>query len=131
LTVQDAGLNLNAPELDLLTSAYPYSLSPGATTQSGILFKNGSDDETYTLPAILTEFTGVGSIVLPASTFTQTLLANTGGNTAASQVTQAQLTGTVTYTYNAIPEPASLVSLAIGLVSLIGYRQGRRRLSQA
>ena len=88
-----------------------------------------SDSEAYTLSAILAEFNGPGTIMLPASTFTQTLLANTGGNTAASQVTQGDLTGTVTYHYNPVPEPSTLALFGVGAVSLLACAWRRRRVA--
>src|SRR5664279_4031920 len=41
VTVQDAGNNLTAPELDILTTPYAYSLAAGQGTSSGLLTKNG------------------------------------------------------------------------------------------
>ena len=125
LTVQDGGSNLTAPELDLLSPIYSYSLAAGQGANSGTLIKSGSSSDTYTLAAVLSEFTGVGAISLNASSFTQTLLANTGGNTAASQVTDADLTGTVTYTYLAVPEPSTCTLAIAGLMGLLALR-GRR-----
>jgi hypothetical protein len=62
-----------------------------------------------------------------AGTYTQTLLANTGGNTAASQVTQAMATGTVTYYYTVItPEPASLSILGSALLGTLAFARRRR-----
>jgi hypothetical protein len=81
---------------------------------------------TYTSGAILTEFTGGGNIGLNASTFTQTTLSNTGGNTTSSQVTDAGLTGTVTYTYTAVPEPSTFGLLALGLSALPLLRRQRQ-----
>ena len=118
ITVQDAGNNLNAPELDLMNTAFSYSLGPHQSVSSGTRTKSGSSSDQYTDGAVLTEFTGTGAILLNAGTFTQTLLANTGGNTSSSQVTNAQLTGTVTY-YYLIPEPTTMALLGLGTLGLL------------
>ncbi len=112
-TVQDVGGNLIAPEIDLMAPVppYVYNLFAGQTISSPLFTKSGTSSNLYTAAAVLSEFTGPGSISLNASTFTTTLLSNTGGNTAADQVTHGQLTGTVTYLFT--PEPASLLLLAV------------------
>jgi hypothetical protein len=123
MTVQDSGNNLIAPEIDMMSPNYSYSLGPGGSSTSGTLTKSGSSSDQYTASVVLAEFTGGGSIVLPAGTFTQTWLTNTGGNTFASQVTNASLTGTVTYFYE-LPEPTTICLLGLGGLALL--RKGRR-----
>jgi hypothetical protein len=125
ITVQDSGLHLTAPFSEF-SSGYVYSLGSGNSTSSGLLTGSGGSDLTYTSGAILTEFTGGGNIGLNASTFTQTTLSNTGGNTTSSQVTDAGLTGTVTYTYTAVPEPSTFGLLALGLSALPLLRRQRQ-----
>jgi hypothetical protein len=125
-TVQDSGNNLVAPQLDLLSPVFSYSLVPGGSISSGTLTKSGSDTQTYTSPVVLSEFTGLGSITLNASTFTQTLLANTGGNTAAGQVTTGSVTGTVTYNFTPVPEPSTLAMLGFFAVGLVGCAMRRK-----
>jgi hypothetical protein len=123
MSVQDAGLNFSTPEIDFLSPAYTYSLPGGGQVTSGLLTKTASNTADYTASAVLTEFNGPGTIVLPASTFTQTVLSNTGGNTDASQVTEGDLTGTVTYLYNPVPEPATLSLLALGGLAMLRRRK--------
>jgi hypothetical protein len=122
MTVQDAGINLNVPELDLFSPEFSYLIGAGQSVTSNILTKSGTSSDQYTSAPIIAEFTGPGTIVLPASTFTQTWLTNTGGNTFVAQSTYAQLTGTVTYTYTPVPEPATLSLLGLGLVGLVKRR---------
>ena len=70
-----AGLNFSPPEIHFFSPAFGYSLGAGDTVTSGLLTKTASDSEVYTLSAILgAEFNGPGTIALPASTFTLTLL---------------------------------------------------------
>ncbi len=132
VTVNDPSLLFSSnsssfPELDLISGDFPYSLAGGGQITSGLMSKSGSDDEIYSASGILSEFTGTGNITLPASTFTRTLLGNTGGNTTSAQVTNASATGTVIYTYQtstATPEPATeaLMGGALLALGLFGKR---------
>jgi hypothetical protein len=125
MTVQDAGLNLiNTPQIDMYSPAFNYTNLTGSLT-SGTLTKTGSSSDTYSITAILNEFKGIGTTSLNASTFTETTLSNTGGNTAASQVTYASLTGTVTYDYNPVPEPATITLLCTGVLALLRRKSSK------
>lgn len=125
MTVQDIGGNLNSP-IDVDGPSFHYSLASHDTLTSGLLTTRFGSSDTYLAPAILAEFTGTGLVTLDAGTFTETALYNTGGNTYAKQVTDADLTGdvTCTYTYRSVPDPASLVVLGLGAAALL---QRRRR----
>jgi hypothetical protein len=126
-TAQDGGLNLApTPQIDLLSGTYAYSLPGGGNVTSPLISTSTSSGSTYTAAPILAEFTGVGTFALGASTFTQTVLSNTGGNTTASQVTSAALTGSVTYFYTPVPEPSTVALLGLGMASVLAFARRRR-----
>lgn len=131
LMVQNAGLNLNDPAIDMNGPSFAYSLNPGGSVTSGVLTKSLSSTGRYTDPTVLTEFTGGGSVSLDASTFTETALFSTGGNTESEQETSASLTGTVTYKYDSeIPEPATMVSAFLALSGMGGYVRHRTKIGK-
>jgi len=97
---------------DVLSPNQPYSLGAGQSTTLAPTSGNGTATGTFSSGAVLAEFTGLGTVGIKYDTLTQTVLANTGGNTTASQVTNATLSATVTYTYTpgatGTPEPGSV-----------------------
>jgi hypothetical protein len=125
ITVQDPEYSaLNAPEFDVNSAPFAYSLGGGGSASSGLLTKSGNDGgNTYTSGSLLTEFTGPGTIVLPASATADTLLDEVNGNTSAIQITDASLTGTVTYDYIAVPEPSTIGLVVVGLLGVLGLRR--------
>ncbi len=116
------------PQLNYLSTGFSYSnLAAGGTVTSGTLTgSSGNVSNSYTTPGLLAEFTGAGSISLPAGTLTYTTLSNSGGNTESSQVTYTGLTGTVIYTYTPVPLPSALLLLGPGLLGLVGIRRKYR-----
>lgn len=122
VTVQDSGLNLSSPEIDLVIPTFYYTLAGGQSLTSGTLTQNGSSSDLYTDFMILSEFTGPGTIVLDADTYTETSLIYTGGNIEVGQLTYAELTGTVTYTYEA-PEPTTVGLLSLGGLVILGKKK--------
>jgi len=111
-----------APNVDEYNSpGYGYSLDPGAGTTSGVLTKTHSyTGSSITDSTTLDAFTGTGSVDLTAWTFTQTDLANSGGNTAESQITEASADYIVTYDFTPAPapEPSAVAMLGAGLAGL-------------
>jgi hypothetical protein len=130
--VQDTGNDLNggvfstgsgvvaycAPNVNCI-GGYSYTLGAGGSIDSGAITSGSSQDVTYNLAAILSEFTGTGTYTLNTNTLTGTSLKNTGGNTNATQNTFANITGDVIYTYNSnAPEPATLFLMGSALVGV-------------
>jgi hypothetical protein len=132
VTVEDGGNNLITPSVELDTPQQTYTLAGGHSLILPEIDATGSSSQAYTLAAILAEFTGTGSIALDASTLTQTGELNTGGNTAASQVTTAGATGTVIYNYlpafTPVPEPSTYLA-GFTAAGMAGATWLRRRKS--
>jgi hypothetical protein len=133
-TFTDPGSFFNY-QTNLNTPNQAYALTPGQqTTLAQQTASNGtttktinSSDPNWT--AIKAEVTGAGTFNIAASTFTQTIISNSGGNTTAGQTTTGSATGQVTYFYSlvgATPEPGS-VGLGIGMGAFALAAAYRRR----
>ena len=127
--VQDAGNDLQggipttgAGTVDYNSPTAHYAFGAGGSSDSGVLTATATQDYVYTLAAVLAEYTGTSTYSLDGTTFTSTALSNHGGNTAASQSTNADITGDVIYTYNpppsGAPEPATLFLMGSALVGV-------------
>jgi len=101
-----------AVQSDIFSPPQAYSLGAGQSTALAPTSGSASNTGTFSSGAVLTEFTGLGTVGVKYDTLTQTVLANTGGNTDASQVTNATLSATITYNFTTVvtgtPEPGSV-----------------------
>jgi hypothetical protein len=79
---------------------------------------------TLTAPLVMNEFTGTGNIALPSSAQAETWTEASDGNATISQITHADLTGTITY-WAAIPEPSTVLLVGLGLAAVV-WRLRRR-----
>ena len=79
------------------------------------------EDNQYVLPADLAVFTGNGSLNYNVVGDSSTMLSSNTGNLAA--LATATIGGTITVTYEYIPEPATLGMLGIGALFLVRRRR--------
>jgi hypothetical protein len=108
-----------------------YSLAiKGHTTAESDAEANDKVKSLTTNPSLsYFEAAGPSTMTMLANTVTQTFVGNTGGNTSASQVTNAFGFFSVEYTYDdstatppgtPVPEPFSIAILGIGMLGLAG-----------
>jgi len=105
-------------------AAYDTVFDWGGTSGAKYLGLTDTETKTITLNSGFGDYIGAGTFDLDvlASAFSKT----TGtGNIASYYETEAGATAMVTYNYDVVPEPASLVALATGLMGAFGF--GLRR----
>ena len=136
--------------------AFTYALAAGATLgatlfSTGDANLNGGDGGPISLLKNLSnvtdkaaysalgsnnfDLTGTGFSGITFRTLTDTVVANTGGATSATQITNLDVDGIITYTYTAapvgppppvgVPEPMTAAVLMAGLAGLAGIRRRR------
>jgi hypothetical protein len=73
----------------------------------------------YSDPSILIEFSGSGDLLMLASTFSHFDLSSSNPDWVQGYFdSKVSLTGTITYNYNAVPEPSVIILLLSSMISL-------------
>jgi len=105
-------------------------LAPGQFAQSDPYNFTATGSQSVTDAVQLAYFVGngVSQMSLPAYTEVYTWKSSTDGNSVFTNVTSADLSGTVTYYYT--PEPGSLTLLTLGGLAILGCRRRRVSLAQ-
>jgi hypothetical protein len=100
-----------------------YTLPANGSAAYGPATPFNSVNYTYTLPADLAAFIGVGNFTSPSFTANITTIIGGGGNAVADITTLASGTVQVQYTYEPIPEPGSLALLVLGGATMLLRRR--------
>lgn len=119
LTVDGGGLN---QILNIITSEYAYSLVKNTDVTSPALTGVNAIAGIWTASAILSQFTGPGTIALDVSAVNFTDLHNVGGTTYIGDDSPISAGATVSLVYfyePQIPEPATIAVLSIGAFAVI------------
>lgn len=109
-----------------------YTVGAGQTVTLGSM-TSPTKNKTINLTTGLAAFTGAAGSTADfiASTLTKTTLNTVGGNTAATQVTNANADFVITYNYtSAVPEPMTW-AMMIGGFGFVGYGLRRRGVAVA
>lgn len=109
---------LSATPSDVFSKYVTLPLTPPAT---------GTVNGTYTDSATLSQFTGTGTISLPAFANATSSFTSSSGNGYGSSVTYASATVGIVYFYTLAPEPSSFVLMGLGVVGLVAVACRRSR----
>jgi hypothetical protein len=96
-----------------------YTLASHTSAGYGPATPSDSVNYTYTAPADLAAFVGVGTFTAPGFTANITQIIGGGGNIDTSISTLATGSVSVQYTYVPIPEPGSLTLLVLGGAAML------------
>jgi len=107
-------------------------LAGGQTASSGNFSYVGTGSHDYTsADTVMSNFVGGGTISLPAGTLIYDWSGLSGGNNQVTDVTSADVSGTVTYEYiTGAPLPGVAPAGLAGLMLVTGMRVFRRRVAK-
>jgi hypothetical protein len=118
------------------TAPLDYNIAPSSTFDPGPVAASSTTTNAITIaafPTVIPDFISTGpgdtQITMTAYTRTTTSVNNSGGNFTFDQVTDAAVSGTITYFY-VVPEPGTLSLLVVGMMAG-GAGIARRRIRRS
>jgi hypothetical protein len=117
------------------TAPLDYNIAPSSTFDPAPIEASSTSTNAITIaafPTVIPDFIAASpgdNITMTAYTRTTTSVNNSGGNFTFDQVTNAAVSGTITYFY-VVPEPGTLSLLVVGMVAG-GAGIARRRIRRS